>query len=142
MKPILTILACVTLASTATAQLVPMDSTSRDLSELDRSISGAQYYLALYVSALNRTHATVWSLPDDRLKAALEKVGPAGVAQLVELQIAAGTAANSLMDAAGMAGPRAATVPSREFSWSGNTVTVTPLPVPVVEPTPEPTPEP
>jgi len=135
MKPILLILAAALVAGNLHAQLLPVSQTDRDLASLDQSISGAQYYLALYVASLNRVHA-FWSLPDDRLKAALEKVGPEGVAQLVSLHEAAADAANQLLDASGTAGPRAQGAPTREFSFNADgSVTIVPLPEPeVVEP--------
>jgi hypothetical protein len=134
MKTLLTLLAAAVFAGQLQAQLLPVSQTDRDLAALDQSISGAQYYLGLYVQSLNRVHSSVWSLPDERLAAALEKVGPAGVAQLIALHEAAADAANQLLDASGTAGPRAQGAPTREFLFNADgTVEIVPLPEPEPE---------
>jgi hypothetical protein len=102
-KPILTILvAGLLLAGHAHAQLLPMNSTQRNLAQLDRDISGASYYLGLYIQSLSKVHASVWGKPDAELAEMLTAVGPEGVAQLVALHAAAATAANSIAEAAGV----------------------------------------
>jgi hypothetical protein len=128
MKPILTILAFAAIAASVNAQsLLPMDSTQRNLAQLDRDITGASYYLGLYIQSLSRVHASVWGKPDVELAAMLTAVGPEGVAQLVALHAAAATAANSIAEAAGIAA-RAPVEPSREFSFNAQGVaTVVPL---------------
>jgi hypothetical protein len=128
MKPILTILAFAAIAASVNAQsLLPMDSTQRNLAQLDRDISGASYYLGLYIQSLSRVHASVWGKPDAELEAMLTAVGPEGVAQLVALHAAAATAANSIAEAAGVSA-RAPVEPSREFSFTNGVAVVVPLP--------------
>jgi hypothetical protein len=134
MKLLLTILAAALFAVSAHAQLLPMSDAQRDLAQLDRDISGASYYLGLYIASLARVHASVWGQPDDELAAMLAAVGPEGVAQLVALHAAAATAANSIAEAAGVSA-RAPVEPTREFSFNAQGVAVV---VPLPEPTPEP----
>jgi hypothetical protein len=134
MKPILTLLAAALLATNVNAQsLIPMDSTQRNLAQLDRDISGASYYLGLYIASLSRVHSSVWGKPDAELSAMLTAVGPEGVAQLVALHAAAATAANSIAAAAGISA-RAPVEPGREFSFDAQGQAVV---VPLPEPTPE-----
>jgi hypothetical protein len=139
MKTILTLLAAICVAGNLNAQsLLPMDSTQRNLAQLDRDISGASYYLGLYIQSLSRVHASVWGKPDAELAAMLTAVGPEGVAQLVALHAAAATAANSIAEAAGIPA-RAPVEPSREFSFDPQTGHATVVPLPEPEPTPTPT---
>lgn len=129
MKPILTILAVAAFAATTHAQqLVPLDQTSRDLAELDRNVQGASYYLSLYIQSLNRIQA-FYSLQDERLEAALNKVGPEGVSRLVALQTAAAQGANAIAAAGGL-DARAAEQPSRNWTWVNGEVVLEPLPEP------------
>ena len=109
------------------AQLVPQTQLEQDLSNIARAANGTTYYGQLLVQSLNAAHAAVWSLPDDRLTAVLNHLGPEAVTGLVALQAATATALNQSLDAAGDAGPRAVVNPSREFSWSGTNVTLVPL---------------
>jgi hypothetical protein len=137
MKTLLTILAAVALAATSQAQLLPMSDTQRNLAQLDRDISGASYYLGLYIQSLANVHASVWGQPDAELAAMLTAVGPEGVAQLVALHAAAATAANSIAEAAGIPA-RAPVDPSREFSFDPKTGQATVVPLPEPEPVEEP----
>jgi hypothetical protein len=124
----------IALAATASAQLLPLDNTQRNLAQLDRDIIGASYYLDLYIQSLSRVHASVWGKPDAELAEMLTAVGPEGVAQLVALHAAAATAANSIAEAAGIPA-RAPVEPTREFSFDPQTgqATVAPLPQPPAE---------
>jgi hypothetical protein len=130
MKTLLTLLAVALFAATAHAQsLLPMDSTARNLASLDRDISGASYYLGLYIQSLAKVHASVWGKPDDELAAMLTAVGEQGVGQLVELHRQAATAANAIAAAAGISA-RAPVEPGREFSFVNGAAVVTPRPEP------------
>jgi len=130
MKLAHTILAAAFLAGNLNAQsLLPMDGTQRNLAQLDRDISGASYYLDLYIASLARVHASVWGKPDAELAAMLTAVGPDRVAQLVALHAAAATAANQIAEAAGVSA-RAPVEPTREFSFSNGVASVVPLPEP------------
>jgi hypothetical protein len=139
MKTIPTLITALALAAQCNAQsLLPMSETQRNLAQLDRDISGASYYLSLYIDSLAKIHASVWGKPDAELAAMLTAVAPEGVAQLVALHAAAATAANQIAAAAGVSA-RAPVEPSREFSFDAQGVaTVVPLPTPTPEPTPEP----
>jgi len=115
------------LAASGHAQLVPQTQLEQDLSNIARAANGTTYYGQLLVQSLNAAHAAVWSLPDDRLIAVLNHLGPEAVTGLVTLQAATATALNQSLDAAGDAGPRAVVQPGREFSWDGSgVVLVTP----------------
>lgn len=120
------------LAVSAQAQLVPQTQLEQDLSAIARAANGTTYYAQLLVQSLNAAHAAVWSLPDNRLIAVLNHLGPESVTGLVTLQVATATALNQSLDAAGDTGPRAVVQPGREFSWDDATVVLVPLPV--VEP--------
>jgi len=124
----LILLAIVALAPTVNAQLVPQTQLEQDLSNISRAANGTTYYGQLLVQSLNAAHAAVWSLPDDRLTAVLNHLGPEAVTGLIALQAATATALNQSLDAAKDSGPRAIINPSREFSWNGNSVVLTPLP--------------
>jgi hypothetical protein len=115
------------LAASAHAQLVPQTQLEQDLSSIARAANGTTYYGQLLVQSLNAAHASVWTLPDDRLSAVLNHLGPEAVTGLVTLQAATATALNQSLDAAGDAGPRAVVQPGREFSWEGSSVVLVPL---------------
>ena len=127
MKTLLTLLAAALFAVSAHAQsLLPMDSTQRNLASLDRDISGASYYLGLYIQSLAKVHASVWGKSDAELEAMLTAVGPEGTAQLVALHAAAADAANQIAAAAGVSA-RAPVEPGREFSFVNGVAVVVPL---------------
>lgn len=127
---LITILA---LAPNIHAQLLPMAQVDRDIASINQSAAGTAYYGQLLVAALNKAHAAVWSLPDDRLAAVLDRLGADQVAALIALHSQTAAALNASLDAAGDTGPRALVNPSREFSWNGNTVVLVPLPEPPPE---------
>jgi hypothetical protein len=128
MKKII-LIAILALAPIVHAQLLPQTQLEQDLSNIARAANGTTYYGQLLVQSLNAAHAAVWSLPDARLIAVLNHLGPESVAGLVALQAATATALNQSLDAAGDAGPRAVVQPGREFSWDGGSVVLVPLPV-------------
>jgi len=115
------------LAASAHAQLVPQTQLEQDLSSIARAANGTTYYAQLLVQSLNAAHAAVWSLPDNRLIAVLNHLGPEAVTGLVALQSATAPALNQSLDAAGDAGPRAVVQPGREFSWDGGRLVLVPL---------------
>ena len=126
MKQLILIL-LLAFAPTVHAQLVPQTQLEQDLSNIARAANGTTYYAQLLVQSLNAAHAAVWSLPDDRLTAVLNHLGPEAVTGLVALQSATATALNQSLDAAGDAGSRAVVQPGREFSWDGDSVVLVPL---------------
>jgi len=137
--PLALILAAIA-AGHAHAQIVPVTPLEADLANIQRAAQGTTYYGQQLVQSLNAAHASVWSLPDDRLEAVLERLGPQTVAGLVQLQSQTAAALNASLDAANDPGPRALVQPGREFTWQADQVIITPLPQP--EPEPTPTPEP
>ena len=126
MKKLL-LIALLAFAPTVHAQLVPQTQLEQDLSNIARAANGTTYYAQLLVQSLNAAHAAVWSLPDDRLTAVLNHLGPEAVTGLVALQAATATALNQSLDAAGDTGSRAVVQPGREFSWDGGSVVLVPL---------------
>ena len=94
MKKLLLLLAIVALAPTAHAQLVPQTQLEADMANIARSASGTTYYGQLLVQSLNAAHSSVWSLPDDRLVAVLNHLGPQAVTGLAALQSATASALN------------------------------------------------
>lgn len=123
----LILITIVALAQTVQAQLVPQTQLEQDLFAINRAAQGTTYYGQLLVQSLNAAHAAVWNLPDDRLTAVLNHLGPQTVAGLVQLQAATATALNQSLDAAGDTGSRAIADPSREFSWNGSGFVVVPV---------------
>jgi hypothetical protein len=126
MKKII-LIAILAAAPSIHAQLVPQTQLEQDLSSIARAANGTTYYGQLLVQSLNAAHAAVWSLPDDRLTAVLNHLGPESVTGLIMLQAATATALNQSLDAAGDTGSRAVVNPSRQFSWNGTDVVLVPL---------------
>jgi hypothetical protein len=131
----LILISIIALAQTIHAQLVPQTQLESDLANISRAAQGTTWYGQLLVTSLNNAHAAVWNLPDDRLTAVLNYLGPQTVAGLVQLQSTTAMALNQSLDAAQDNGPRAIVSPSREFTWEGTNAVVVPLPAP--NPTPE-----
>lgn len=105
-----------------------MTQTQKDIESISRAADGTAYYGQQFVAALNRAHAAVWSLPDERLAAALNAFGAEAVTRLVALHSAAAAGINAALDAAGDTGPRALVEPGREFTVAEDgTITVVPL---------------
>ena len=128
MKQLILIL-LLAFAPTVHAQLVPQTQLEQDLSNITRAANGTTYYGQLLVTALNAAHASVWSLPDDRLTAVLNRLGADQVAALIALHSQTAAALNASLDAAGDTGPRAIVSPGREYTIAADgTITVTPLP--------------
>ncbi len=125
----LILIAVLAFSPTVHAQLVPQTQLEQDISAISRAAAGTTYYGQLLVAALNNAHASVWSLPDDRLRAVLNHLGEPAVTGLVQLQSATAIALNQSLDAAGDTGPRAIVQPGREFSWDDGSVVLVPLPV-------------
>lgn len=129
MKLILILL--VTLAVSAHAQLLPVPQIEQDIAAINRAAAGTTYYGQLLVTALNNAHAAVWSLPDDRLAAVLNRLGADQVAALIALHSQTAAALNASLDAAGDTGSRAIVNPGREYTIAADgTITITPLPEP------------
>jgi hypothetical protein len=126
------LVAAFALLHSLNAQLVPQTQLEADLYSINRAASGTTYYGQLLVQSLNAAHSSVWSLPDARLASVLNHLGPQTVTQLVALQSATAAALNQSLDAAGDTGLRAIVQPSREFSWNGGSVVITPLAVAAV----------
>ena len=140
MKLALTLIVAAIVAGHAHAQILPVTPLEADMANIQRAAQGTTYYGQLLVQSLNAAHASVWSLPDDRLEAVLERLGPQTVAGLVQLQSQTAAALNASLDAANDPGPRALVQPGREFTWQGDQVIITPLPQPAPEPSPTPAP--
>lgn len=128
MKKLL-LIAVLAFAPIVHAQLVPQTQLEQDLSNIARAANGTTYYAQLLVQSLNAAHAAVWSLPDDRLTAVLNHLGPDQVAALIALHSQTAAALNASLDAAGDTGARAIVQPGREYTIAADgTITVTPLP--------------
>ena len=117
------------IATTASAQLLPVPQVDRDIAAINQAAAGTTYYGRQLVTALNNAHAAVWNLPDDRLAAVLNRLGPDQVAALIALHSQTAAALNASLDAAGDTGSRAIVVPGREYTVAADgTITVTPRP--------------
>jgi hypothetical protein len=121
------------LAASAHAQLIPVTPAERALSDIDRAAAASRYYGELYAQSLSTLHAKIFGLDDATLKSVLERLGEAQSEQLLTLYVSSATGINQIL-AAGGSSVRAPETRTREWVWSGDTVTITPLPDPVATP--------
>jgi hypothetical protein len=119
------------LAASAHAQLIPATPAERAISDIDRAAAASRYYGELYAQSLSTLHAKIFGLDDATLKSVLERLGEAQSEQLLTLYISSATGINQIL-AAGGSSVRAPETRTREWVWSGGTVTITPRPDPVV----------
>ena len=120
-------------ASAAHAQLLPITPAERALADIDRAAAASRYYGELYAQSLSTLHAKIFALDDATLQAVLERLGQAQSEQLLTLYVSSATGINQIL-AAGGSTVRAPETRTREWVWSGDTVTITPLPEPVSGP--------
>jgi hypothetical protein len=121
------------LAASAHAQLIPVTPAERAISDIDRAAAASRYYGELYAQSLSALHAKIFGLDDATLKSVLERLGEAQSEQLLTLYVSSATGINQIL-AAGGSSVRAPETRTREWLWSGDTVTITPLPEPVAAP--------
>ena len=121
------------LAASAHAQLIPVTPAERAISDIDRAAAASRYYGELYAQSLSTLHAKIFGLDDATLKSVLERLGEAQSEQLLTLYVSSATGINQIL-AAGGSSVRAPETRTREWVWSGDTVTITPLPEPVAAP--------
>jgi len=121
------------LAASAHAQLLPITPAERALADIDRAAAASRYYGELYAQSLSSLHAKIFALDDATLQAVLERLGQAQSEQLLTLYVSSATGINQIL-AAGGSTVRAPETRTREWVWSGDTVTITPLPEPVSDP--------
>ena len=117
------------LAASAHAQLLPVTPADRAISDIDRAAAASRYYGELYAQSLSSLHAKIFGLNDATLKAVLERLGPAQSEQLLTLYVSSVAGINQIL-AAGGSSVRAPETRTREWVWSGDSVTITPLPEP------------
>jgi hypothetical protein len=111
-----------------------------DLANVQRAVDAASYSVASLASALDRAHAAVWQLPDDRLSALLNHLGATQVNAIFSAHQSISTAVNVALDASNSQAKRAKTTAGREFTVAEDgTFSVIPLPKPQqpTEPQPE-----
>ena len=121
------------LAASAHAQLLPVTPAERAVSDIDRAAAASRYYGELYAQSLSALHAKIFGLDNATLKSVLERLGEAQSEQLLTLYVSSATGINQIL-AAGGSSVRAPETRTREWVWSGDTVTITPLPEPVAAP--------
>jgi hypothetical protein len=121
------------LAASAHAQLLPVTPAERAVSDIDRAAAASRYYAEQYAQSLSTLHAKIFGLDDATLKSVLERLGEAQSEQLLTLYVSSATGINQIL-AAGGSSARAPETRTREWVWSGDTVTITPLPEPVAAP--------
>ena len=127
MKQLL-LIALVAFAPNIHAQLLPMPQLDRDIAAINQAAAGTSYYGQLLVTALNNAHAAVWTLPDDRLAAVLNRLGADQVAALIALHSQTAAALNASLDAAGDTGARAIVSPGREYTIAADgTISLEPV---------------
>jgi hypothetical protein len=117
--------------ASAHAQLIPVTPAERALSDIDRAAAASRYYGELYAQSLSTLHGKIFSLDDATLKSVLERLGEAQSEQLLTLYVSSATGINQIL-AAGGSSVRAPETRTREWVWSGDTVTIAPRPDPVV----------
>jgi hypothetical protein len=120
------------VTSTSIAQLLPVTPAERAISDIDRAAAASRYYGELYAQSLSTLHARIFGLDDATLKAVLEKLGQQQSEELLALYAASAEGINQIL-AAGGSSVRAPVERTREWVWSGEAVTITPLPEPIVE---------
>jgi hypothetical protein len=120
-------------AASAHAQLLPVTPAERALADIDRAAAASRYYGELYAQSLSTLHAKIFGLDDTTLKSVLERLGEQQSEQLLTLYVSSATGINQIL-AAGGSSVRAPETRTREWVWSGDTVTITPLPDPVAAP--------
>jgi hypothetical protein len=121
------------LAASAHAQLIPVTPAERAISDIDRAAAASRYYGELYAQSLSTLHAKIFGLDNATLKSVLERLGEAQSEQLLTLYVSSATGINQIL-AAGGSSVRAPETRTRDWVWSGDTVTITPLPEPVAAP--------
>jgi hypothetical protein len=119
--------------ASAHAQLIPVTPAERAISDIDRAAAASRYYGELYAQSLSTLHAKIFGLDDATLKSVLERLGEQQSEQLLTLYVSSATGINQIL-AAGGSSVRAPETRTREWVWSGDTVTITPLPEPVAAP--------
>ncbi len=119
------------LAASAHAQLLPVTPADRAISDIDRAAAASRYYGELYAQSLSTLHAKIFALDDTTLKAVLERLGEQQSEQLLTLYVSSATGINQIL-AVGGSSVRAPEARNREWVWSGDTVTITPLPDPII----------
>jgi hypothetical protein len=120
-------------AASAHAQLIPVTPAERAIADIDRAAAASRYYGELYAQSLSTLHAKIFGLDDATLKSVLERLGEQSSEQLLTLYVSSATGINQIL-AAGGSSVRAPETRTREWVWSGDTVTITPLPEPVAAP--------
>jgi hypothetical protein len=120
------------LAASAHAQLIPVTPAERAISDIDRAAAASRYYGELYAQSLSTLHAKIFGLDDATLKSVLDRLGEQSSEQLLTLYVSSATGINQIL-AAGGSSVRAPETRTREWVWSGDTVTITPLPEPLPE---------
>ena len=111
----------------ASAQLLPVTPAERAVIEIDRAAAASRYYAEQYAQSLSLLHNRIFSIDDVTLKVVLEKLGQQKSKELIGLYISSATGINQIL-AAGGSSVRAPTERTREWVWSGESVTITPLP--------------
>lgn len=132
MKIILTLLA---LVSAASAQLVPITPSERQLTDIDRNAAAVRYYLEQAASALGRLHGSIFITDDATLETSLERLGQQQSEALIGLYLQTAEGVNTMLAAAGST-VTAPTTRTRDWVWANGQVTITPLPLPEIEPVP------
>jgi len=120
--------------------MITSTQLEKDLADVQRAADAAAYMTEQLARALDRAHAAVWQLPDDRLSALLNHLGSEQVNAIFSAHQEIAVAVNAALDASASQAKRAKTTAGREFTLAQDgTFTVIPLPKPQqpTEPQPE-----
>jgi hypothetical protein len=137
MKHTILALILVALASTASAQLIPISPEEAQVARIAQAAAATQYYYELAAQAQARLHAEIFIEDDEVLRLTLNKFGPTVSTQLLGLYDASASGINTILAATGSA-VRAPTEHTRTWTWDGTNAVVVPRPTPEPSPTPEP----
>ena len=97
-------------------ELITKTQLEQDLDGLLSNITTVALATSATAQTLNNAHEAFWSLPDDRLLAALNSLGAEKVQSMFTEHYSIATACNAFLDAAGHDGARAITVRGREIA--------------------------
>lgn len=109
--------------------MITSDQLLNDLFDIDRAAKATVYHGHRLAESLNAAHGALWSLPDARLAAVLNQLGPAKLQDLMESHGTIAAAVNAALDHASAPAPRAIIGAGRDIQIAADgTITVTPRP--------------
>ena len=118
--------------------IIPKTQLEKDIQAIEEASASFSSSINSAIYILNIAYETLWSLPDDRLVAVLQRLYDVG--KLMELFIDHNFSAvnlNAISDKAQANGQKAITAAGREFTIVDGVVALVPLPTPEPQPSSE-----